>query len=50
MKVWFNKTFSSVQNALRLIRQGDKEQAYTLVASSPNPHALVRLAADEFHQ
>lgn len=50
MKVWFNKTFSSVQNALRLIRQGDPDRAYTLVASSPNPHALVRLAADEFHQ
>lgn len=50
VKVWFNKTFSSVHSALRLIRQGDTTQAYTLLASSPNPHAQVRLAADEFHQ
>jgi carbamoylphosphate synthase large subunit len=50
VRVWFNKTFSSAQNALRLIRQGDEDQTYTLVASSPNPHALVRLAADEFHE
>ena len=49
MRVWFNKTFSSVHAALRLIREGDVDRRYELVASSPNPHALVQLASHEFH-
>ena len=48
VNVWFNKTFSSVYNALRLIRQDDSQGAYTLFASHSNPHALVALAADRF--
>ena len=48
MNVWFNKTFSSAHNALRLIRQGDARGEYALFASHPNPHAVVALAADRF--
>lgn len=47
-RVWFNKTFSSVHSALRLIRAGDSHCRYEIIASSPNPHALVELAADRF--
>ncbi|MBL8485323.1 MAG: ATP-grasp domain-containing protein [Rhodocyclaceae bacterium] len=50
MRVWFNKTFSSIHNALRLIRAADPGRNYELVASSPNPNALVRLAVDAFHE
>lgn len=49
MRVWFNKTFSSVHAALRLIREGDVAGRYELLASSPNPHALVQLASHQFH-
>ena len=49
MRVWFNKTFSSVHAALRLIREGDVARRYEIVASSSNPHALVQLASHEFH-
>lgn len=48
MRVWFNKTFSSVHSALRLIREADTAGRYELVASSPNAHALVKLASDKF--
>ncbi len=48
MRVWFNKTFSSVHSALSLIRKADTEGRYELVASSPNPHALVKTAAHQF--
>lgn len=50
MRVWFNKTFSSVHAALRLIRQADADGRYELVASSPNPHALVKTASHEFFE
>jgi len=46
--VWFNKTFSSVHSALQLIRIGDIEKKYELIASSQNPHALVKLTSDQF--
>lgn len=48
MRVWFNKTFSSVHSALRLIRKADADGRYELVASSPNPHALVKTATHQF--
>lgn len=47
IRVWFNKTFSSVHSALTLIREGDVAGEFRLVCSSPNPHALALLAADE---
>lgn len=50
MRVWFNKTFSSVHSALRLIRKGDTDGRYELVASNPNPHALVKTATHQFYE
>lgn len=47
MRVWFNKTFSSVHSALTLIREGDAEGRYRVVCTHPNPHALGLLVADE---
>ncbi|MDR2032033.1 MAG: ATP-grasp domain-containing protein [Azoarcus sp.] len=46
-RIWFNKTFSSIHSALSLIRAADEAGEYRLICSSPNPHALVALAADE---
>jgi carbamoylphosphate synthase large subunit len=48
MRVWYNRTFSSVHAALRLIRDADFEGCYEIVVSSPNPHALVQLPAHQF--
>ncbi|HMW47456.1 MAG TPA: ATP-grasp domain-containing protein [Marinagarivorans sp.] len=46
-RVWFNKTFSSLAAALRLIRQGDSAQQYRILCSNTNRHAPAFLAADE---
>lgn len=46
--VWFNKTFSSVGTAIRLIRAGDAAGAYRIVCSNSNPHASAFLAAHEY--
>lgn len=46
-RVWFNKTFSSLAAALRLIRQGDTQNEYQLICSNTNPNAPAFLAADE---
>lgn len=46
-RVWFNKTFSSVTAAVRLIREADVAGEYCIVCSSTNPHAPVFLAAHE---
>ncbi|MEY4590361.1 MAG: hypothetical protein RL497_2437 [Pseudomonadota bacterium] len=46
-RIWFNKTFSSLAAALRLIRQGDSQNKYQLICSNTNPHAPAFLAADE---
>ena len=50
MRVWFNKGFSSVHGALRLLRQGASENAAasTLFASGAHPQSLVALAADHY--
>ena len=42
---WFNKTFSSVGTAIRLIREADTAGDYEIVCSSTNPHAPAYLAA-----
>lgn len=47
-RVWFNKTFSSLQAALSLIRQGDDAGEYRLICTSTNPHAAAFMAADEY--
>jgi hypothetical protein len=46
-RVWFNKTFSSVGAAIRLIREADRTGEYEIVCSSTNAHAAVFLAAQE---
>lgn len=50
MRVWFNKGFSSLHAALRLLRQGPGHGtgAVTLFASGAHPQALVALAADHY--
>ncbi len=47
MRVWFNKTFSSVHAAFSLIRQADRDERYTLVCSNTNPHSLSMRTAHE---
>lgn len=46
-RVWFNKTFSSVGAAIRLIREADRAGDYEIVCSSTNVHAPVFLTAHE---
>ncbi len=46
-RVWFNKTFSSVAAAIRLIREADVVGDYRIVCSNTNPHAPAFLAAHE---
>ena len=45
--VWFNKTFSSVGSAIRLIREADRACEYRIICSSTNSHATAFLAAQE---
>ena len=44
-RVWFNKTFSSVGAAIRLIREADTAGNYEIVCSNTNPHTPAFLAA-----
>lgn len=46
-RVWFNKTFSSVGAAIRLIREADEAGDYQIWCSNTNPHAPAFLAAHE---
>lgn len=46
-RVWFNKTFSSVGTAIRLIREADRAGDYEIVCSNTNAHAPAFLAAHE---
>ena len=46
-RVWFNKTFSSVGTALRLIRDADRDGEYHLVCTNSNPHTAALLAAHQ---
>ncbi len=47
-RVWFNKTFSSVGSAIRLIREADQAGDYQLLCSSTNAHTPAFLAAHEY--
>ena len=49
MRVWYNRTFSSVYAAIELIRQADTAHRFTLVHSHPNRHVPAARLADEFH-
>ena len=48
MNIWFNRTFSSIHAALRLIREADTQERFTLIASGCNRHALARLHAHHY--
>ena len=51
MRVWFNKGFSSLHTALRLLRQGAVQagqDGVVLCASGAHPQSLVALAADRY--
>lgn len=49
MRVWFNRTFSSVYAAIGLIRQADAENRFHIIYSNANPHASAARVAHEFH-
>jgi carbamoylphosphate synthase large subunit len=49
MRVWYNRTFSSVYAAIKLIREADTEGRFTLIHSNPNRHAPAARLAHAFH-
>ena len=49
MRVWFNRTFSSVYAAINLIREADTDGRFHLIYSNANPHTPAARAAHEFH-
>ena len=49
MRVWFNRTFSSVHAAIALIREADHAGRFHLIYSNANPHATAARVAHEFH-
>lgn len=50
MRVWFNRTFSSVHAAISLIREADTDGRFHLIYSNANPHATAARVAHEFHE
>ena len=48
MRVWFNRSFSSVHTAIDLIRQADVDGRFTIIHSNPNPTSPVARLAHEF--
>jgi carbamoylphosphate synthase large subunit len=49
MRVWFNRTFSSVYAAIGLIREGDADRRFHLIHSNPNQHSPAARVAHEFY-
>lgn len=49
MRVWFNRTFSSVYAAINLIREADTDGRFHIIYSNANPHTPAARAAHEFH-
>jgi biotin carboxylase len=49
MRVWYNRTFSSVYTAIRLIRQADTLGRFTIIHSNANRHTAAALLAHEFY-
>jgi len=49
MRVWFNRTFSSVYAAISLIREADQDGRFYLIYSNANPHAGAARVAHAFH-
>ena len=48
MRVWFNRTFSSVYAAIKLIREADTAGRFHLIYTNANPHATASRVAHEF--
>ena len=48
MRVWFNRTFSSVYAAIDLIREADTAGRFHIIYSNANPHATAARVAHEF--
>ena len=48
MRVWFNRSFSSVNTAIDLIRQADTARRFTIIHSNPNPKSPAARLAHEF--
>ena len=48
MRVWFNRTFSSVYAAIGLIREADTEGRFHIIYSNANPHVNAARVAHEF--
>ena len=49
MRVWFNRTFSSVYAAIGLIREADTEGRFHLIYRNATPHVAAARVAHEFH-
>lgn len=49
MRVWYNRTFSSIYTAFRLIREADSAGRFTIIHSSANRHTPAARLAHEFH-
>lgn len=49
MRVWFNRTFSSVHAAIGLIRQADSAGRFTILYSNPNAHVAAARVAHAFY-
>ncbi len=45
-RLWFNKTFSLIHVAMKLVRMGDAGRRYTLIHSRSNSLAVGKLACD----
>jgi len=50
MRVWYNRTFSSVYAAIRLVRAADTAGRFTIIHSNANRHTPAALLAHEFHR
>lgn len=48
MRVWFNRTFSSVYTAIKLIREADSANRFHIIHSNPNPHSPAGRVAHDF--
>ena len=48
MRVWFNRTFSSVYTAIKLIREADTANRFHVTHSNPNPHSPAGRVAHDF--
>lgn len=48
MRVWFNRTFSSVYTAIKLIREADTANRFHVIHSNPNPHSPAGRVAHDF--